>query len=222
MKEADPADYGHLSRLERRRATDARRAMNRRRFLQAVGLAGTGGAMASIWHWSATPLGFAQPSGDAEILRLVLTLSSLEVAYWEEGLRRELLSGRDLEIAQAIRDHGVEHRRWLVDALARLGAEPVEEPEFRLRDEDYESRNAFFGTASFFEELWVQGVHGLLTELENLEIAAEGAQRVGVKSRHAAIVAALAGENPLVGPVERASDPAETLAAVAPFRGGDS
>ncbi|MPZ88205.1 MAG: hypothetical protein GEU81_09045 [Nitriliruptorales bacterium] len=206
-----------MTRTTRRQVEAAERGLHRRRFLEAVGLAGAG--VAALYAWHDRPLAGAQAPGDVDITEFALILSTLEVTYWEQGLRRELLTGRDREVAQAIRDHAVQHRRVMVETLTDLGADPLEEADFHVPEEAFADRDAFFTMGSRLEELWVEGYHGLLTAIASPELTMLTAALAGSKSRHAAMVALLLEGEALVGPVERAGDPARLLEEISMFRG---
>lgn len=217
METAGPADHNRMTSTARRQVAAAEGGLHRRRFLQAAGLAGAG--VAGLYVWRGGPLAVAQAPGDADIVEFAVTLAALEVSYWEEGLRRDLLAGRDREVAQAIRDHAVEHRRVMVETMSDLGVDPPAAPDYQLPDEAFADRGAFFTTGSRLEELWVEGYYGLMTALEDPELTMLAAAFAGNKSRHAAMVALLLDGQALVGPVERPGDPARILEEIAMFRG---
>jgi hypothetical protein len=188
---------------------------DRRRFLKWAGIIGVGGSLTFL---ARDRLASAQNEGpDIEILNYALTLEYLEADFFGQGLSANLLSGRELELVEPIREHERTHISALVSAVEDLGGTPVEEPTFTYPNRTFENADAFLKTAYDFEALAVKAYHGQVTKFTNGDLLAAAASIAGTESRHAAILADLTGNNPFPAPLEEPAPRRQVLDAVQPF-----
>ncbi len=197
---------------------DGGRRVTRRQVLEgalAAGAVALVGGMAVTGRGRAT---VAQPSATSVALAGALTMLRLESDYWQRGLDAAILSGRDLEIATEIAAHAVEQRALVEGALADLGERAPATGGYAFPPEVLASRDAFLGLGADLEALWAGGLQGLLPAIDDPGVFAAAAAIAGVKSRHAAVVAALAGRDPLPAPIEQPLTLAATLDRIAAYR----
>jgi len=197
---------------------DGGRRVTRRQVLEgalAASAVGLVGGVAATGRGRAT---VAQPSPTAVALAGALTMLRLECDYWQRGLDAGILSGRDLEIATEIAAHAVDQRALVEGALADLGERPPATGASTFPAEVFAGRDAFLALGADLEALWAGGLQGLLIAIEDAAVFAAAAAIAGVKSRHAAVVAALAGRDPLPAAIELPLTLAATLDRIAPYR----
>lgn len=171
--------------------------------------------------WSAGA-SLAQEEDQVNIANLALTLEYLQAAFSGEGLRRDLLQGRELEIVREID----EHHRAVIEIVRRVARDvldttPIEPPPFTFPAEFFADGAAFLRQAAEFAELGVRAYHGQITQLPDEQLLGYAAAIAGTKSRHAAILAVLSGRDPLPQPVEQTMSIEEGLAIARPYRGGE-
>ena len=203
-----------------------REESDRRRFLRSAALVGVGGSLA--YALKTDPVSFADGNpgsasgvgGDLEILNYALTLEYLEAEFYAQGIQRDILSGRELELVTPIADHERLHVEALTTTITDLGGTPVAKPEITIPDDTYGGRDAFLQTAGTFEELGVTAYHGQVPLIASAEILGAAASIAGVESRHAAVIAQLLAGDPFPAPVEGTATRDEVLAAAKPFLGG--
>lgn len=129
----------------------------------------------------------------------------------------------DRRVVSGIRDHEIEHRDFLKEALGE-GAIPALEVDFSAVD--FTSRDSVLNTAKTFEDLGVAAYNGAGKLIENPDYLLQAGRIVSVEARHAAAIRDLlqewsvafagpdvVGENGL----DVALAPAEVLAAADPF-----
>lgn len=202
---------------------------DRRRFLKMAGLVGVGatfvagGLLGGAGVAGASPANMrgvapaAGTEGDVEILNYALTLEYLEADFYAQGLAKNLLSGRELELVTPIGDHEKTHVTAVTDAVKAFGGTPVSKPKITYPDGTFASRDSFLKTASMFEELGVTAYHGQVPLVKSVDVLAAAASIAGVESRHAAVIATLIGGKPFPSPVEAHADMATVLKAVKPL-----
>jgi len=197
---------------------------DRRNFLRNALLVGVGATYVATQ--AGDPLGFTRPGrsiaaeaskNDLDILNYALTLEYLEAAFYDEGLKANILEGRDLELVTPIRDHENEHVKAVTATITGLGGTPVAKPQVQFPEGTFADKAAFLKLAGTFEELGVKAYHGQVPLVQNGKILAAAASIAGVESRHAAIIADLTGGNPFPSPIEGNLPMAEVLAAAKPF-----
>jgi rubrerythrin len=188
----------------------------RRKFLRAAAVVGFGSTLVALSQRDRLALADAS-ADDLEILNYALTLEYLEADFYTQGLKAELLKGRDLELVTPIRDHEQEHVTVLTDTVKTLGGKPAAKPKFTYPDGTFDDKKTFLTTASVFEELGVTAYHGQVARIENGDILAAAASIAGVESRHAAVVADLLGGNPFPAPFEKNKSMSAVLKAAGPF-----
>ena len=193
-----------------------RRGVTRRRVLEgaaavaAVSAVGVGGSARRSSAYS---------SAAALALTGALTMLRLECDFWRRGLDAGILAGQDLEIATEILGHGEDQEELIREALRTRGDQEPDAGEFVYPDGTFAARDAFLTLGAELEEIWVGALQGLIPTIPDPDLFGVAAAIVGVKSRHAAVVASLAGRDPLPAPVEQALTVAEFLDHIARFRG---
>ena len=199
---------------------------DRRKFFKMAGAVGVGATYVALGGLGAPSAAAAEvygraPStdGDVDILNYALTLEYLESDFYAQGLQAGLLKGRELELVTPIADHEKQHVDAVTSTLKSLGATPVTKPKINYPAGTFGSRDSFLKTASMFEELGVKAYHGQVPLIKNADILAAGASIAGVESRHAAVIAALIGQQPFPAPVEAHLPMSDVLAAVKPLLG---
>jgi hypothetical protein len=189
---------------------------SRRRFLKAAGLVGVGATLAAAAAMSR----FASAQGDEgdiAILNYALTLEYLEEDFYGRGADSGLLQGRTRELVAAIRDHESEHIAALESTISDLGGSPVARPKFSYPKGVFKDEKSWFDAALEFSRLGVRAYHGQVQEIQSPDLLAAAASIAGVESRHAAIIADLAGRNPFPAPIEPSSSKSAVLKTVQPF-----
>ncbi len=157
------------------------------------------------------------PQSDLDILNYALTLEYLEAEFYQKATEGNLLSGRDLEYAQAIGAHEQAHVDALTQTISDLGGTPVEKPNFKLPEDALGDKSKLIATATMFEELGVDAYHGQVPEIQTPDILMAAAAIAGVESRHAAVLEMFSGGEPFPAPVEDSKSMDEVLEAVNPL-----
>ncbi|MHA6299459.1 ferritin-like domain-containing protein [Devosia sp. CAU 1758] len=163
--------------------------------------------------------------GDIGVLNYAYALEQLEAAFYTQVIDTpyEDMSDDETELLTDIRDHEVEHRDFLKQALGE-GAIPALEVDFSAVD--FSSRHSVLNTAKTFEDLGVAAYNGAGKLIENVDYLAEAGRIVSVEARHAAVIRDLLQMNSVAfaGPdvvdengLDVAMDPAEVLTAADPF-----
>ncbi|UYN98716.1 MAG: ferritin-like domain-containing protein [Devosia sp.] len=163
--------------------------------------------------------------GDIGVLNYAYALEQLEAAFYTQVIDTPYAGMSDEETALLtdIRDHEVDHRDFLKEALGE-GAIPALEVDFSAVD--FTSRDSVLNTAKTFEDLGVSAYNGAGKLIENVDYLAEAGRIVSVEARHAAAIRDLLQMNSVAfaGPdvvdgngLDVARDPAEVLAAADPF-----
>ena len=189
---------------------------NRRRFLKAAGLVGVGATLAAAAAMSR----FASAQGDEgdiAILNYALTLEYLEEDFYGRGADSGLLEGRAVELMSTIRDHESEHIAALQSTISDLGGSPVARPKFSYPKGVFKDKKTLLETALEFSRLGVRAYHGQVQLIQSPDLLAAAASIAGVESRHAAIIADVAGRNPFPAPIEPSSSKSAVLRTVQPF-----
>ncbi len=189
---------------------------HRRSFLKTAAIIGAGSTLVAVSRRD--PTAFADATtNDLEILNYALTLEYLEAEFYTNGLKADVLSGRDRELVEPIREHEQQHVKVVTQTIKDLGGKPVSKPDFVFPDGTFDSKKKFLTTASAFEELGVTAYHGQVPRINDGDILAAAASIAGVESRHAAIVADLLGTNPFPSPFEKKMTMKQVLKAAGPF-----
>jgi rubrerythrin len=188
----------------------------RRNFIKVAALVGAGSTLVAATRHDKRAFADAS-ANDLEILNYALTLEYLEAEFYTQGLKGDILKGRDLELVSPIRDHEQEHVTVVTQTVKDLGGKPAAKPEFTFPDGTFTSKAKFLATASAFEELGVTAYHGQVPRIDDPEILKSAAAIAGVESRHAAIVADLMGGNPFPAAFENKKSMAQVLKVAGPF-----
>lgn len=163
--------------------------------------------------------------GDVGVLNYAYALEQLEAAFYTQVIDSpfEGMTDEETEWLTDIRDHEIEHRDFLKEALGE-GAIPDLEVDFSAVD--FTDRHAVLMTAQTFEDLGVAAYNGAGKLIENVDYLAEAGRIVSVEARHAAAIrdmlnmesVAFAGDDVVdENGLDVAKDPAEVLAAADPF-----
>lgn len=195
-----------------------RRSLTRRRVLVGAGAATATAALVPTFR--AIAVSQAQSTSDIDIGNFGLTFDYMMAAFLDKGIAANLLTdARDAEIVREIRSHIQATQSATAQIVTDLGGTPVASPPFNFPAELTADRDAFLTQAAAFAELGVSGYHGQITSIEAAEVLGVAAGVAGTKSRHAAILTALSGGDPLPAPVEATKTLEAVLEAAAPFRG---
>jgi hypothetical protein len=192
---------------------------SRRSFLKWAGLLGVGATLAAAGARS----GFASAQadeGDIGILNYALTLEYLEEDFYGRGADSGLLKGRAGEIVAAIRDHETEHIAAIESTITDLGGTPVKKPKLDYPKGVFKDKRAWMETALDFSQLGVEAYHGQVKLIQSPELLMAAAAIAGVESRHAAVIAHLAGRQPFPAPIEQSAPKSRVLKTVKPFIAG--
>lgn len=163
--------------------------------------------------------------GDIGVLNYAYALEQLEAAFYTmvidspyEGMTEEETSW-----LTDIRDHEVEHRDFLKEALGE-GAIPDLEVDFSAVD--FTSRDSVLVTAQTFEDLGVSAYNGAGKLIENGDYLLAAGKIVSVEARHAAAIRDMVNMNSVAfagddvvdeNGLDVAREPADVLAAADPF-----
>ncbi|MDQ3785606.1 MAG: ferritin-like domain-containing protein [Actinomycetota bacterium] len=192
---------------------------SRRSFLKWAGLLGVGATLAAAGARSR----FASAQGDEGdigILNYALALEYLEEDFYGRGADSGLLTGRAGELVAAIRNHETEHVAALESTISDLGGTPVKKPKFSYPQGVFKDKKVWLETALDFSQLGVKAYHGQVQLIQSPELLGAAASIAGVESRHAAVIAHLAGRNPFPAPLEQSFTKGRVLKTVKPFISG--
>ena len=142
-------------------------------------------------------LGTPSKAQDVKILQLVLQVEYTQVAFYEEALAQDRLSGDVREFAQTALGH---ERQHLAAVKKALGSKAGAKPRLAFGDKTKNAR-AFMRAAIQLEDIAVAGYNGQAANLTKGTLAV-AAEIVSVEARHAAWVRALAGEVAAPKPVD--------------------
>jgi rubrerythrin len=161
---------------------------------------------------------FAQSdASDAQLLDFALRLETLELAFYDEGLRQvPRMTPEVRSVASKIRSNEREHARVLRDTLGQLGIRTSPTPSFQFGD-SFSSESRFLQVAQQLEDTGVSAYNGaalMIFATSELQVAGSIVQ---VEARHAAVVADLRGQPITPGAFERALKPAEVAQRVKPY-----
>jgi Ferritin-like domain len=105
----------------------------------------------------------------------------------------------------------------LMEAVSELEAS-YEQPQFNFPAEFFADRGAIMTHGAEFEELWVGASRDIMRQARTPEALQLLAAIQGVKSRMAAVLAALAGQDPFPRPIEQTIPATQVLDGVAAYR----
>jgi hypothetical protein len=163
--------------------------------------------------------------GDVGVLNYAYALEQLEAAFYTMVIASpyEGITEEETSWLTDIRDHEVEHRDFLKEALGE-GAIPDLEVDFSAVD--FTSRESVLATAQTFEDLGVAADNGAGKLIENADYLLAAGKIVSVEARHAAAIrdlvnpssVAFAGDDVVdENGLDGAKEPADVLAAADPF-----
>ncbi len=200
---------------------------NRRRILKwsaaGAGIAVSGVILPNFGISSALAADLGE--GDVGVLNYAYALEQLEAAFYTmavENMYADAMDGES-DILTDIRDHEVEHREFLKEALGE-GAIPELEVDFSMVD--FSNKHSVLETARTFEDLGVGAYNGAGKLLENPDYLLAAGKIVSVEARHAAAIrdilnmnsVAFAGDDVVdANGLDVAYEPAEVLPLADPF-----
>jgi hypothetical protein len=198
---------------------------DRRSFLRNAALIGVGVTYVATQKGDPVAFGSADrgftanqaAASDLDILNYALTLEYLESAFYDAGMKANVVKGRERELLDPIQQHEADHVRAVRTTITDLGGKPVAKPKVQFPEGTFDSRDAFLKTAGTFEELGVKAYHGQVPLIKSLDILGAAASIAGVESRHAAIIAQISGGNPFPRAIEATLPMGAVLQAAMPF-----
>ncbi len=163
--------------------------------------------------------------GDIGVLNYAYALEQLEAAFYTQVIETPYadMSADESSWLTDIRDHEVEHREFLKEALGDA-AIPGLEVDFSAVD--FTSRDSVLGTAKVFEDLGVGAYNGAGKLIENPDYLLAAGKIVSVEARHAAAIrdllqmnsVAFAGDDVVdENGLDVAYEPTEVLPKADPF-----
>lgn len=201
--------------------------VSRRRILRWTG----GGATVAIAGTLLPNFGISRAlaadlgAGDTGVLNYAYALEQLEAAFYTQVVDSMYGGAMDGEaqIMTDLRDHEVDHRDFLKDAL---GEDAIGDLEVDFSAVDFSSRDSVLMTARTFEDLGVSAYNGAGKLIENPDYLLQAGRIVSVEARHAAVIRDLINPNSVAfagddvvdeNGLDGALDPADVLAAADPF-----
>jgi rubrerythrin len=177
---------------------------SRRRFMQAVGTAGAGAAMAILLaacgdddeeDGTATEeSGPPEPATDLEIVNYALFLEYLEEDFYRQVIESgEITEPRLMRLMRSIRQNETEHADVLTGVAEQLGGTPVARPKSRFGDVIEGGRERILEVASTIENLGASAYLGQAPRIENLRVLESALAIHTVEARHAAALNEIAG-----------------------------
>jgi rubrerythrin len=198
---------------------------DRRSFLRNAALIGVGVTYVATQKGDPVAFGSADrgftanqaAASDVDILNYALTLEYLESAFYDAGMKANLVKGRERELIDPIQQHEADHVNVVRTTITDLGGKPVAKPKVQFPAGTFANRANFLKTAATFEELGVKAYHGQVPLIKNPDLLAAAASIAGVESRHAAIIAQISGGNPFPRAIEANLPMGAVLQAAMPF-----
>jgi hypothetical protein len=163
--------------------------------------------------------------GDIGVLNYAYALEQLEAAFYTMVVDSPYSGITEDETSWLtdIRDHEVEHRDFLKDAL---GDKAIPDLEVDFSAVDFTSRDSVLTTAKTFEDLGVAAYNGAGKLIENGDYLLAAGKIVSVEARHAAAIRDLLQPNSVAfagddvvdeNGLDGAKEPADVLKAADPF-----
>jgi hypothetical protein len=163
--------------------------------------------------------------GDIGVLNYAYALEQLEAAFYTMVVDSPYSGITEDETSWLtdIRDHEVEHRDFLKEAL---GDKAIPDLEVDFSAVDFTSRDSVLTTAKTFEDLGVAAYNGAGKLIENGDYLLAAGKIVSVEARHAAAIRDLLQPNSVAfagddvvdeNGLDGAKEPADVLKAADPF-----
>lgn len=132
--------------------------------------------------------------GDVGILNYAYALEQLEAAFYGKVIESpyEGITTDETSWLTDIRDHEVEHRDFLKEAL---GDDAIATLEVDFSAVDFTDRDSVLATAMTFEDLGVGAYNGAGKLIENADYLLAAGRIVSVEARHAAAIRDLINMN---------------------------
>jgi Ferritin-like domain/TAT (twin-arginine translocation) pathway signal sequence len=170
-------------------------------------------------------LGADLGAGDVGVLNYAYALEQLEAAFYTAVIDSPYsgITEEETSWLTDIRDHEVEHRDFLKEAL---GDKAIPDLEVDFSAVDFTSREAVLTTAMTFEDLGVGAYNGAGKLIENADYLLAAGKIVSVEARHAAAIRDLLNPNSVSfagddvvdeNGLDVAYEPADVLGKADPF-----
>lgn len=159
----------------------------------------------------------ASDEGDPGLLNLLLTIEHAAADLYRRGLDADLASGRDRTLLETVAQHERDHVQVLRIAIEDLGGIPVEEPRLDHPDGLFSDLDRFLERAVRLEELQVAAYQGRMLDIVGADAFEIVASIAGTESRHAAVLARIAGRGPFPASVERSASEGAVRDEIASF-----
>lgn len=154
------------------------------------------------------------------MLNYALTLEYLEAAFYIQGNKANLLTGKEKEYLAAIQVDEEYHVTAITATIKSLGGTPVAAPGVDFGG-SFDSRTSYLTTSHTFENVGVGAYLGAAGFIKDKAVLQAAAGIFGVEARHAAVVGNLLGLKAeggvYMGAFETGVPKATVLAGVAPF-----
>ena len=163
--------------------------------------------------------------GDIGVLNYAYALEQLEAAFYSQVLKTPYrnMSDKENDILSDIRDHEVEHRNFLREAL---GNNAIGNLKVNFAAVNFQDRSSVLTTARTFEDLGVSAYNGAGKLLKKADYLLAAGKIVSVEARHAATIrdlikplsSSFAGSDVINNQgLDKARTPAAVLQAAKPF-----
>ncbi len=155
--------------------------------------------------------------GDVDVLNYALALESLELAYYDQGLKEVSGLGKQLKrLAREIRDNEQEHVDAIKATIKELGGKAAAAPMVDFGNA-FASKGSFLKLANTLEDTGVSAYNGAAPMITSEDVLAAAGSIVQVEARHAALIRLERGVDPAPLAFDKASSMDEVLAAVKPL-----
>jgi rubrerythrin len=203
------AESGDRGTTEVRRATLLKRVAITLGGITAGGAAAAGFAEASR-H---SPQHDASLSArDRKILEFALRLEHLQVAFYNEAIRRGKLTGEAKQFAHTVGHEEQEHLDYFERVLGNSNAKPG---RFTFGDATAGDKQ-FVAAAAKIEDTGLAAYNGQAENMSRQTLTAV-ARVISVEARHAAWARSLAGQVPAPVPADQPISAAQALNAIKPY-----
>jgi hypothetical protein len=154
---------------------------------------------------------------DIGVLNYALTLEHLEYAFYRDGLAQFSAGDFDTGVfarLQDIREHEDAHVDTLIDVIAGLGGDPVEELCY---DFGFDNAGEFLDVAQLLENTGVMAYTGAIATIRAGDLQTAGATIATVEARHASYLNLINGDDPFPDDFDTPKSQEEILAAAGGF-----
>jgi rubrerythrin len=198
-----------------RGTTEVRRATLLKRVAITLGGITAGGAAAAGFAEASrhSPQHDASLSArDRKILEFALRLEHLQVAFYNEAIRRGKLTGEAKQFAHTVGHEEQEHLDYFEHVLGNSNAKPG---RFTFGDATAGDKQ-FVAAAAKIEDTGLAAYNGQAENMSRQTLTAV-ARVISVEARHAAWARSLAGQVPAPVPADQPISAAQALNAIKPY-----